>query len=64
MCLNFSILLFLYTWMVPQDDFLISNKMPLINPTLHPLDRNSKWNKMPEENLKRLNLEDYLKSHY
>jgi N-sulfoglucosamine sulfohydrolase len=50
--------------MVSQDDFLISNKMPLINPTLHPSDRNSKWNKMPEENLKRLNLEDYLKSHY
>ena len=34
--------MFLYTWMVSQDDFLISNKMPLIKPILNPLDRNPK----------------------
>ena len=41
----------LHTWMESQDDFLILNKMPLIKPTLHPLDRNSKWNKVSKENL-------------
>tara|TARA_Y100000385_G_scaffold273823_1_gene316189 strand:+ start:17901 stop:19301 length:1401 start_codon:yes stop_codon:yes gene_type:complete len=54
----------LYSWMLSQDDFLISNKMPLLKPTLHPLDRNSKWNKVSTENLKGLGPEDYLKSHY
>ena len=54
----------LYTWMVSQDDFLISNHMPLIKPTLHPLDRNSKWNKVSEENLKGLKSNDYMNSHY
>ena len=50
--------------MVSQDDFLISNHMPLIKPTLHPLDRNSKWNKVSEENLKGLKSNDYMNSHY
>ena len=54
----------LHTWMVSQDDFLILNKMPLIKPTLHPLDRNSKWNKVSKENLKGLKSNDYMKSHY
>ena len=54
----------LRAWMVSQDDFLISNKMPLIKPTLHPLDRNSKWNKVSKENLKGLKSNDYMKSHY
>ena len=35
-----------HRWMISQDDILITNKMPLIKPTLHPLDRNSKWNKV------------------
>jgi len=54
----------LHTWMVSQDDFLILNKMPLIKPTLHPLDRNSKWNKVSKENLNGLKSNDYMKSHY
>jgi uncharacterized sulfatase len=54
----------LHTWMESQDDFLILNKMPLIKPTLHPLDRNSKWNKVSKENLNELKSNDYMKSHY
>ena len=50
--------------MLSQNDILISNKMPLIKPTLHPLDRNSKWNKVSTENLHALKAENYIKSHY
>lgn len=38
----------LVQWMTQQGDFLITHTMPLIKPTLHPLDRTSKWNK-PEK---------------
>ena len=54
----------LYKWMLSQNDILISNKMPLIKPTLHPLDRNSKWNKVSTENLDALKAENYIKCHY
>jgi hypothetical protein len=54
----------LHKWMLSQNDILISNKMPLIKPTLHPLDRNSKWNKVSKENLNALKAENYIKSHY
>ena len=45
--------------MISQDDILITNKMPLIKPTLHPLDRNSKWNKVSLELENKLNENDY-----
>ena len=51
-------------WMISQEDILISNKMPLIKPTLHPLDRNSKWNKVSLELENKLIENDYIKLHY
>ena len=55
-----SLELVLEKWMISQDDILISYKMPLIKPTLHPLDRNSKWNKVSSELENKLNKNDYL----
>ena len=54
----------LENWMVTQNDFLIHEKMPLIKPTLHPLDRNSKWNKVDSNLAGKLNESDYTSSHY
>jgi uncharacterized sulfatase len=59
-----SLELVLEKWMISQDDILISNKMPLIKPTLHPLDRNSKWNKVSSELENKLNKNDYIELHY
>ena len=38
--------------------------MPLIKPTLHPLDRVSNWNKVASDLEGKLNESDYLTSHY
>ena len=54
----------LFHWMKQQNDFLINNKMPLIKPTLHPIDRISKWNKPPKSLVGTLTEEDYLSLHY
>ena len=54
----------LVQWMTQQNDFLIDNKMPLIKPTLHPIDRISKWNKPPKALVGTLSEEDYLSLHY
>jgi uncharacterized sulfatase len=51
-------------WMVTQNDFLINSKMPLIKPTLHPLDRNSKWNSVSEDLAGKLDESDYTPLHY
>ena len=51
-------------WMVTQNDFLINSKMPLIKPTLHPLDRNSKWNSVREDLAGKLDESDYTPLHY
>ena len=51
-------------WMISQNDILITHKMPLIKPTLHPLDRNSKWNKVTVDLENKLNENDYIKLHY
>jgi len=51
-------------WMVTQNDFLINSKMPLIKPTLHPLDRNSKWNSVNEDLAGKLDESDYTPLHY
>jgi hypothetical protein len=47
-----------------QGDFLLTHKMPLIKPTLHPLDRNSKWNKVTSDMLGTIDETDYMAVHY
>ena len=54
----------LENWMIAQNDFLIHQKMPLIKPTLHPLDRNSKWNKVDEDLVGKIDDSDYIILHY
>ena len=54
----------LENWMITQDDFLLKQKMPLIKPTLHPLDRNSKWNKVSADLEHKLSESDYYSTHY
>lgn len=51
-------------WMINQNDILIQQKMPLIKPTLHPLDRPSKWNNPKKESEFTLSSTDYIPSHY
>ena len=50
--------------MIGQDDFLLNNNMPLIKPTLHPLDKVSQWNDIDRSLENKLNESDYLSSHY
>ena len=54
----------LYEWMIGQEDFLLNNNMPLIKPTLHPLDKVSQWNDIDRSLENKLNESDYLSSHY
>jgi uncharacterized sulfatase len=54
----------LATWMVSQNDFLITHKMPLLKPTLHPLDKNTKWTKVPQNLEGKLQDKDFIKLHY
>ena len=51
-------------WMKGQEDFLLNNNMPLIKPTLHPLDKASQWNDIDRSLENKLNESDYLSSHY
>ncbi len=51
-------------WMKNQNDFVLDNPISVIKPTLHPLDKNSKWNKVSEELTGKLKEEDYVKLHY
>jgi uncharacterized sulfatase len=51
-------------WMISQNDVLIQYKMPIIKPTLHPLDRPSKWNNPQKESQSTLSSSDYIPSHY
>ncbi len=51
-------------WMLTQNDFLTQHRMPLLPPTLHPLDRLSKWNKIGNELQGTLEKNDYIKVHY
>ena len=51
-------------WMIDQGDFLIHNKMPLIKPTFHPLDRISKFNKIDFSLQNILEEKDYISVHY
>ena len=54
----------LAAWMKSQEDFLITHKMPLIKPTLHQLDRQSKWNKPDATLIGSLTSKDYMPVHY
>ena len=51
-------------WMIRQNDILVQHKMPIIKPTLHPLDRPSKWNNPKKEYQFTLLSNDYIPSHY
>ena len=50
--------------MISQNDILVQYKMPIIKPTLHPLDRPSKWNNPKKEYQFTLFSNDYISSHY
>ena len=51
-------------WMLDQNDFLVTYKMPLLFPTLHPLDINSQWNLVSNELEGTLSENDYIPLHY
>lgn len=55
----------LQKWMESQGDFL-ANKgvMPLIPPTLHPLDKRTEWNQVPDHLLDKIDKTTYIKMHY
>ena len=54
----------LKNWMIDQKDFLVLDKMPLLKPSLHPLDRTSQWNDVNSSLEGKLNEDDYIKLHY
>ena len=51
-------------WMKSQNDFLITNKMPLIKPTLHPLDKDTQWTSVTKRLRNTIKDSDYLDLHY
>jgi len=54
----------LENWMKSQEDFLLENPISVLKPTLHPLDKNSKWNNVPDDLIGKLNDDDFVKLHY
>jgi len=54
----------LENWMKAQEDFLLEDPISILKPTLHPLDKNSKWNRVPQNLTGKLKNEDYIKLHY
>ena len=54
----------LENWMKSQEDFLLDNPISVLKPTLHPLDKNSKWNNVPNDLVGKLNDDDFVKLHY
>ena len=54
----------LENWMKSQGDFLLDDPISVLKPSLHPLDRNSKWNSVPDDLIGKINDEDYVKLHY
>tara|TARA_Y100001934_G_scaffold176577_1_gene209127 strand:- start:8 stop:985 length:978 start_codon:yes stop_codon:yes gene_type:complete len=51
-------------WMKEQNDIVDDGKMPIIKPTLHPLDKVSKWTKVPKNLIGKIKENKYVKSHY
>ena len=54
----------LENWMKSQEDFLLDNPISVLKPTLHPLDKNSKWNNVPDDLIGKLSDDDFVKLHY
>ena len=54
----------LKNWMKSQEDFLLDNPISVLKPTLHPLDKNSKWNNVSDDLIGKLDDDDYIKLHY
>ena len=54
----------LESWMKSQEDFLLDDPISVLKPTLHPLDKISKWNNVPNDLIGKLKDEDYVKLHY
>ena len=54
----------LENWMKSQEDFLLDNPISVLKPTLHPLDKNSKWNNVSDDLIGKLDEDDYVKLHY
>ena len=54
----------LENWMKSQEDFLLDDPISVLKPTLHPLDKISKWNNVPNDLIGKLKDEDYVKLHY
>ncbi len=54
----------LENWMKSQEDFLLDNPISVLKPTLHPLDKNSKWNNVSDNLIGKLDEDDYVKLHY
>ncbi len=54
----------LENWMKSQEDFLLDNPISVLKPTLHPLDKNSKWNNVTDDLIGKLDEDDYVKLHY
>ncbi len=51
-------------WMKSQNDFVTEGKMPIIKPSLHPLDKKSQWTKVPDHLVGKIKENQYIKSHY
>ena len=51
-------------WMKDQNDFVDDGEIAIIKPTLHPLDKESKWTKVPEKLIGKIKDNNYIKSHY
>ena len=41
-------------WMTSQSDFLLETEIPFLKPTLHPLDKESQWTKVPSHLINKL----------
>ena len=59
-----ALLVKLDDWMADQNDFVGVGKMPLIKPTLHRLDENSKWKTVDDSFVGKLKSNDYMITHY
>ena len=59
-----ALLVKLDDWMADQNDFVGVGKMPLIKPTLHRLDENSKWKTVDDSFVGKLKSSDYMITHY
>ena len=52
----------LENWMKAQEDFLLEDPISILKPTLHHLDKNSKWNTVPQNLTGKLKMKTILNS--